>query len=47
MREQEYEVRIDFDPVYVTVMAASQEDAQDAVDEAAVTWALPSGPLPE
>ncbi len=33
-RESEYEVRINFDPVYVTVMAASQEDAQDAVDEA-------------
>jgi len=46
-REQEYEVRIDFDPVYVTVMAASQEDAQNAVDAAAVTEALPSGPLPE
>ncbi len=46
-REQEYEVRIDFDPVYVTVLAASQEGAQDAVDEAAVTEALPSGPLPE
>ncbi len=46
-RESEYEVRIDFDPVYVTVMAASSEDAQDAVDETTVIGALPSGTLPE
>jgi len=38
-------VCIDFDPVYVTVMAASREVAQDAVDEAAVIRALRSGPL--